>query len=76
MVDSLKKVENEKWGKKIYCYDQLWLYKHVIKELAPNMWLRMGLDNTKMAADQGRQSWGGWGGTRPPPIFRVGGTNI
>ena len=25
------------------------LYKHVIKELAPNMWLRTGLDNTKMA---------------------------
>ena len=46
---SLKKVENEKWGKKIHCYDQLRLYKHVIKELAPNMWLRMGLDNTKMA---------------------------
>ena len=49
VVDSLKKVENEKWGKKIHCYDQLWLYKHVIKELAPNMWLRMRLDNTKMA---------------------------
>ena len=32
-----------------HCYDQLWLYKHVIKELAPNMWLRIGLDNTKMA---------------------------
>ena len=49
VVGSLKKVENEKWGKKIHCYDQLRLYKHVIKELAPNMWLRMGLDNTKMA---------------------------
>ena len=49
VVDSLKKVENEKWGKKIHCYDQFWLYKHVLKELAPNMWLRMGLDNTNMA---------------------------
>ena len=49
VVESLKKVENEEWGKKIHCYDQLRLYKHVIKELAPNMWLRMGLDNTKMA---------------------------
>ena len=49
VVDSLKIVENEKWGKKIHCYDQLRLYKHVIKELAPNMLLRMGLDNTKMA---------------------------
>ena len=49
VVDNLKKVENEKWGKKIHCYDQLWLYKHVMKELAPNMWLRMGLDNAKLA---------------------------
>ena len=27
----------------------LGLYKHVIKELAPNMWLRIALDKTKMA---------------------------
>ena len=45
VVDSFKSRE---WGKKINCYDQLWLYKHVIEKLAPNMWLRLGLDNTKM----------------------------
>lgn len=36
-------------GENIHRYDQLQQYKHVIKELAPNMWLRTGLDNTKMA---------------------------
>jgi len=49
VVQSINKVENEEWEKKIHRYDQLWLYKHVIKELAPNMWLRFGLYNTKMA---------------------------
>ena len=36
VVQSLK---NEEWEKKIHNYDQLRVYKHVIKEPAPDMWL-------------------------------------
>ena len=37
VVQTLKKVENDEWEKKILRYHQLWLYKHVIKEVAPNI---------------------------------------